>query len=155
VAQARASLAAAQADLDFLRGGGRPEAVAVARSALDQARARLTALESGRPEAVAQAQASLAAAGARLDALTSGPTRPQVAVAERAVDQARAAAYGADVNKDGACNPVNPRFLCGAATAQAVAAHSGVDQARAQLDVLTARPTAAQLREAQAAVDAA
>lgn len=155
IAQSKANLAAAQAALASLQQGGRTESVRAAQGALATAQARLQALQTPRPEAVAQARANLAAAQAQLQALKAGPTKEQVAVAEQAVEAAKDAAYAADVNKDGACNPRNPKYLCDAAQAQAVAAHTAVNQAEAQLQVLTSPPTPEQLQQAQAAVDAA
>lgn len=181
IAEAKANLASAQAALDFLQGGGRSENVRAAQGNLDAAVARLNALRSGRPETVAQAQANLAAAtakfqtlqngarpetvaqakanldaaAAKLQQLKDGPTPQQVAVARQAVEQAKDAAYAADVNKDGACNPRNPQYLCDAAKAAAAAAETGVNTAQAQLDVLTSKPTTDLLNQAQAGVDAA
>jgi HlyD family secretion protein len=76
-------------------------------------------------------------------------------VAELAIEQAKDAAYAAGVNKDGSCNPAYPRYLCDTARAQAAAADTSVNQAQAQLNVLTGPPTAAQLQQARATVDAA
>lgn len=181
VAVARANLASAQATLDFLGNGGRSESVQAAQGNLDAAAARVDALQRGRPETVAQAQANLAvaraklqtlqngarpetvaqakanldAATAKLQQLKDGPTPQQIVVAQQAVEQAKDAAYAANVNKDGACNPRNPQYLCDAAKAAAAAAETGVNTARAQLNVLTSAPTADLLNQAQAAVDAA
>jgi HlyD family secretion protein len=155
IAQAQANLAAAQAALAFLQNGGRPEMVQAAEGNLVTAAGQLNRLEQARPEAVAQAQAGLAASEAALQALQLGPTTAQIAVAQQAVEAAKDTAYAADVNKDGACNPVNPRYLCNAAEAQADAAHTAINQAQAQLTVLTSPPTAQQLQQAQAAVDQA
>lgn len=155
IAQAQANLAAAQAALTFLQNGGRPETVQAAEGNLAVAVGQLNRLERPRPEVVAQAQAGLAASQAALQALQLGPTVAQVAVAQQAVEAAKDAVYAADVNKDGACNPVNPRYLCNTAEAQADAAHTAVNQAQAQLTVLTSPPTAQQLQQAQAAVDQA
>jgi HlyD family secretion protein len=155
IAQARANLDAAKADLAFVQSGGRPEAITVAQSGLDQAQAHLAALENGRPEAIAGAKANLDAAQAKLDELKAGPTAQQIAVEKQAIEQAKDAAYAAGVNKDGACNPAYPGYVCDTAKAQAAAADTAVSQAQAQLAVLTSPPTAEQLQQAQAAVDAA
>jgi HlyD family secretion protein len=155
IAQAKSDLAAAQANLDFLQSGGRPETVAVAQSGLDQAQAHLAALQTGRPEAISQATANLSAAQAKLDELKAGPTSLQITAAQQAVEQAKDAAYAAGVNKDGACNPAYPHYLCDTAKAQAAAADTAVNQAQAQLSILTSPPTAQQMQQAQAAVDAA
>lgn len=155
IAEARANLQAAQATLAVMEQGGRPENVAAAQGNLTAALARLRSLQQGRAQMVAQARANLAAAQARLQALKAGPTPAQLAVAQQAVEAAKDAAYAANVTKDGACNPRNPAYLCQAAQAQADAAATAVNQARAQLAVLTSPPTPQQLAQAQAAVDAA
>jgi len=155
IAQAQASLASAEADLKFLQSGGRSEAITIAQSNLTEARTHLAALENGRPEAITQSQANLKAAEGQLDALKAGPTSQQIAAQEQAIQQAKNAAYAADVNKDGACNPVNPQYLCDSAKAQAAAGDTAVNQAQAQLNILSSPPTEPQLRQAQAAVDAA
>lgn len=181
VEQAKSNLDAAQAALTFLQNGGRVENVQAAQGNLDAAAARVAALQSGRPETVAQAQANLKAAQAKLQTLKNGPrpevvaeakasldaaqaklqqlkngaTSQQIAVAQQGLEQAKDAAYAADVSKDGACNPVNPKYVCDAAKAAADAADTGVNTAQAQLNVLTAPPTVDQVNQAQAAVDAA
>lgn len=181
VEQAKANLDAAQAALAFLQNGGRPENVQQAQGSLDAAQAHVAALQNGnpqtvaqakanldaaraklqtlqngsRPEVIAQAKANLDAAQARLQQLKDGATQPQVAVAQQAVEQAKDAAYAANVQKDGACNPENPKYMCDAAQAAADAAQTGVNTAQAQLTVLASPPTQDQLNQAQAAVDAA
>ncbi len=155
IAQAKANLKAAQETLASMQQGGRAENISAAEGNLASAVARLNSLEKGRDEAIAQAKANLAAAQARLQQLKDGPTPQQIRAAELAVEQAKDAAFAADVQKDAACNPAAPQALCKAAQAAADAAHTGVDQAQAQLNVLTSPPTATQLAQAQAAVDAA
>lgn len=155
VAQAEANLKAAQASLAFVEKGGRAESVAAAQGNLDSATAHLNSLKQGRTDAIAQAQANLDGAQARLQQLKDGPTSQQVAAAKLAVEQAKDAAFAADVQKDAACNPVSPGAICKAGQAAADAAHTGIAQAQAQLNVLTSPPTKDQLNQAQAAVDAA
>jgi HlyD family secretion protein len=155
IAQAQANLKAAQETLSFLKGGGRAETIQAAQGNLAAAVAHLDSLQKGRTEAIAQAKANLEAAQARLQQLKDGPTPQQIQAAQLAVEQTKDAAFAADVQKDAACNPAAPQALCKAAQAAADAAHTGVDQAQAQLNVLTSPPTATQLSQAQAAVDAA
>lgn len=155
VAQAEANLRSAKAALAAIEQGGRPENVQAAQGNLDAAIAKLNGLKQGRAEMIAQARANLASAEARLQQLKDGPTADQIREAQLAVEQAKDAAYAADVQKDAACNPAAPQALCKAAQAAAFAAHTGVDQAQAHLKTLTDPPTATQLAQAQAAVDAA
>jgi multidrug efflux pump subunit AcrA (membrane-fusion protein) len=123
VAQARANLQAAEANLTFMQNGGRPENVTAAQGNLATAAGKLAGLQQGRSEAVAQATANVQGAQACLQQFKDGPTPDQVGVAQQAVEAAKVAAFGADVNKDGACNKRNSAYLCNAARAQADAAH--------------------------------
>lgn len=155
VAQAEANLAAAHEGLTVMQAGGRAENVQAAQGNLDAALARLNSLQTGRAEGIAQATANLQAAQARLQELKDGPTSDQRHAAQLAVDQAKNAAYAADVQKDAACNPMYPKTGCDAAQAAAFAAHTGIEIAQSKLSSLTAGPTDQQLKQAQAAVDAA
>ncbi len=155
VAQAQANLEAAQAKLNFMQSGGRVENVTTAQANLDAAIAKLKSLQAGRSDAVAQAQANLQAAQARLQQLKDGPTKEQIRQAELAVEQAKDAANAANAQKDAACNPMGSSAICQAAQAAAFSADTGVNQAQAALNTLTAPPTKDQLDQAQAAVDAA
>lgn len=156
VAQAQAAVDAAQARYDQMEAGPRPEQVGQAKANLRAAQARLAALEDGpRAEQVAQAKASLDAAKAKLAQVQAGPTELQIQSAQLAIDQARNALYAAQLNKDGACNPHNPEFMCKSATASANAAETAVQQAQQQLAILTAPPTEETLAQLRASVDAA
>jgi len=156
VDQARAAVAAAQARLDQMKAGARPESVEQARANLAMAQAKLQSLLDGpRPEAVAQAKANLDAARAKLAQLQAGPTPEQVKAAELAVAQARNSLYAAQIQKDGDCNPHNPEYLCKASQARALAAQTAVEQAEQQLAILKAPPTKEQIEQAEAAVAAA
>lgn len=155
VAQAEANLTAARESFAALQQGGRVENVQAAQGNLDAALARLNSLQTGRAESIAQARANLQAAQARLQELKNGPTADQLHAAQLGVEQAKNAAYAADVQKDAACNPIYPKTGCDAAQAAAFAAHTGIEIAQSKLSALTAGPTAEQLQQAQAAVDAA
>jgi HlyD family secretion protein len=66
--QAQAGISQAQANLDRLRNGNRPEETAQAKARLGQSQQQLQSLQNGnRPEEIAQARAQLTAAQARLD----------------------------------------------------------------------------------------
>jgi HlyD family secretion protein len=160
VAQAKANLKAAQDTLAFMQSGGRPENVAAAQGQVDSATARVNSLTTGRADTITQAkanvaatQANLAAAQAKLQQLKDGPTQQQINAAQLAVEQAKDAANAANVAKDAAC--AYPSAPCNAAKAAAYAAMTGIDQANAQLKILTSPPTQDVLNQAQAAVDAA
>ncbi len=157
VAQAEANLKSARERLAGMKAGGRSEQIAQVEANLAAARERLTALkEGGRSEQIGQARANLKAAQARLDQLLAGPTDKQRKAAELQVQQAKNTLNAANVDKDGTCgNPRNPDYLCKAAEARAFAATTGVDQATAQLNVITDPPTDEAKAQAKAAVEAA
>jgi HlyD family secretion protein len=156
IAQANAAANIAKSKLQDMLNGGRPEQVAQAQAQLDAANQKLSTAESGaRQEQVQQAQAALQAAQAKLQALQNGPRPEQVAILQKQIDGAKSALYGAQTNRDGACNPHNPDYLCSAANAQVSAAQTAVDTAGKQLELATAPPTQTDLQQAQAAVEQA
>jgi RND family efflux transporter MFP subunit len=139
-----------------MKNGPRAESVAQAKANLAAAEAKLASIKDGpRPENVAAAKANLDAATAKLAQLKAGPTDQQVKAAQLAVEQSKNSLYAAQVQKDGACNPRNPDYLCKSAQATANAAQTAVDQAQQQLTILTSPPTKEALDQAVAAVDAA
>jgi HlyD family secretion protein len=70
--QAEAGVSQAQANLDRLRRGNRPEEIAQAQARLGQAEAQLQLLQNGnRPEEIAQARAQITAAQASLNLANS------------------------------------------------------------------------------------
>jgi len=109
VAQAEAGLRGAQARLDELKAGPRPQEIAVAQAAVEAAQAGLARItEAARPEQVAAAEAALASAQASLQKVLEGPDEEEITIAaaglrraEVALKQAQWAydqvAYGADV----------------------------------------------------------
>jgi RND family efflux transporter MFP subunit len=182
VEQARAQLQTAQAHLDTIKAGPRPENVRQSEINLDTAESRLKAMQDGpraetvaqarlqvdaaqqklntiqaggRAETVAQAQATLSQAQARLQALKNGLRPEGQAPLELAVSQAKNALYAAQLTRDGNCNPAYPKYMCDAANAQVNAAQTAVDQAMANLRAQTAAPTQTDVQQAQAAVDQA
>ena len=99
VAQAEAELLRAQARLNEVRAGPRPQEVEMARAAVAAAQAQVAKLRAGmaRPEDIDAAEAELRRARAELDLLLAG-TRPEtVAVAEADVAALRAALQQAQV----------------------------------------------------------
>jgi len=109
VAQAEAALRGAQARLDELEAGPRPQEIAVAQAAVEAAQAGLAKVtEDARPEEVAAAEAALASAQASLQKAIEGPDEEEITIAaadlrrtEVALQQAQWAydkvAYGAEV----------------------------------------------------------
>lgn len=180
--QAKAQLQSAQARLDTVKAGPRPETVRQAELSVDTAKSRLQAMQNGpraetiaqarlqvdaatqklnllkaggRPETIAQTQATLTQAEARLQALKNGLRPESQAPLQLAVEQAKNALLAAQLNRDGACNSRNPAYMCNAANAQVDAAQTAVDLASANLRAQTSAPTQTDLQQARAAVDQA
>src|SRR6195256_3848738 len=85
VLQARANLAAAQAQLATVQSGAKPDDVAVSQEALAQQQSRLAAMQAqGRAEDIAAAQAGVAAQSAKLNVLQSGGRAESVGIAQAA-----------------------------------------------------------------------
>ncbi|MCO6449591.1 MAG: efflux RND transporter periplasmic adaptor subunit [Caldilineales bacterium] len=160
VAQAGAGLRAAQAKLDELKAGARTEEIAAAQAALDAANAQFARLEQGpRPEEIAAAEASVAAAQAALQKLREGPNRNERIAAQADVNNALAAVQQAQTAYDRIAGQADagmrPESL------QLQQATNAYNAAKARLDALNQRVTAAdiagaqaQVRQAQAQLDA-
>ncbi|MBE9226155.1 efflux RND transporter periplasmic adaptor subunit [Phormidium sp. LEGE 05292] len=97
--QAKAQLETAQANLDKLLAGNRPQEVAQSQAQLASAQANLDKLLAGnRPQEVAQAQAQLASAQANLDKLLAGNRPQEVAQAQAQLASAQANLRQAELN---------------------------------------------------------
>jgi multidrug efflux pump subunit AcrA (membrane-fusion protein) len=130
VAQAQAARRRAQAELEALQAGPRPQELAAAQARVDAAAAHLAQLsEEPRPADVAAAQAELAAAQARAERLYGEPDVSVVAAARAEAQQAQAAL-------DRLLNPATP--------GQIAEAEANLRSAQAELDLLSAgaRPEA-------------
>ncbi len=89
--QAKGQVAAAQANLDRLQAGNRPQEIAQAEAQLASAQANLDRLQAGnRPQEIAQAEAQLASAQANLDRLQAGNRPQEIAGAQAQVASAKA-----------------------------------------------------------------
>jgi len=139
VRQAQAQLKSAQAGLDDLTAGTRPELIQQAQAQLDSAQANLANLKAGsRPEQIAAADAAAAAAKANLDNLKAGNRPQQIQQAQTAVDQAQTAVDNAQQNYDYAqtnLNRINGMVSGGTASqSDADAAQNALDNAKSALD---------------------
>jgi len=167
VAQARAALAAAEAQLARLKAPPRPEDLAAAQAALDSARAQLEQLKAGPDEVeLAAARAALDSAQKNLAKVLAGPTQFELDRAKRNLDQARNQLYAAQQQRDIVCGRANmspeealaqgitpaTRDQCQQAEAQVLIAQVNVDQAAAALEELKAGPDEATVAAAQAQV---
>lgn len=130
---------------------------AQAKAALDAAQAKLNAIQAGpRPEQVAQAETNLASAQAALQRTKEGPTADDINLAQLAIDQAKSTLWGAQNERDGICgNKALPSYQCSGAEAQVAVAATGVQQAEARLAQLQAGATPETITQAENAVKAA
>jgi len=91
IAQAQAQVSSAQAHLNELQAGSRPEEIAASQAAVDIANANLAKLvEGSRPEDIAAAQAGLTAAQAAYQEVLNGADDAQLVQAEADLANAEA-----------------------------------------------------------------
>jgi len=165
--QAKANISSAQAKLNSLLAGARPEDVAAANSTasasaaavnaaqanLESAKQKLAAAQAGgRPEAVAQAQAKLNADQAALDKLNNGPVSQDVVNAKLGVEQAKDRLYADQTTWDR--NVQNGLASKEQRQAALDADQTAIDQANTQLAKLLAPPRAEDVAQAKAAIEA-
>ena len=145
VRQAQANLRSAQARLEAVLQGARPEEIAAARAQLEAQRARLAAMLSEEGVGVTSvAQAGLVA--------TQAKGASDLAVAQAAVDTARANLASAESKLQQLLNPTREDIT--AAQAAVEAAASNVASARERVAQLR-NPTQLDLAAAEAAVESA
>lgn len=138
--QSQASLASAQAKLDAMRAGSRPEAVAAAQANYDAAVTKLKIMQGGgRAEDVATAQSQLNAAVTKLNSMQAGGRSEDVATAQAQVNAAQ--------------DKLNS-MLAGSTQSDLVSAQKQVDSAQAKLNQLL-NPVPADVQAAQQTVAAA
>ncbi len=177
VAQAKAKLQAAQAKLDELQAGARPEELEAAQAAVEAAQAKLQRLSEGpTPEEIAAAQATLIAAQATLQRLLAGPdeadliaAQAELANAQAARDAAQAAYDQVKWRTDIAMLPESVQLqqatneyeaakaryealLRGPTDDEIASARAKVQQAQAELDKLRAPVSASEIAGAEAEV---
>jgi HlyD family secretion protein len=158
VRSAEAALASAQAQLDALQEGPRPEEVraaeaqvAATQAALDQAEAQLDQLQSGATEAeIAAAQAAVKSAQANYDRVKAGPTAEELAQAEAALESAEAAVRQARAAYDRVAGREDVGMLPESLALENATIE--LERAQANYDALLGQPTAADLAAAQAQV---
>jgi RND family efflux transporter MFP subunit len=151
VAIAQTSLASAQAKLAGMQTS-RPEEITAAQAALDAARSKLAIMHTGsRPEEIAAAQAALASAQANMDRLQAGPENSDVVAAQSSLDSAQANLANAQAKL--------AELMQGPLPADVATAQSAVESARAnlasaevKLEAL-ASPTGADVTAAQSTVE--
>lgn len=177
IAQAEAQVRSAQARIDELQAGSRPEEIASAQAAVDIANANLARLQEGsRPEDIAAAQAALAAAQAAYQEVLDGADDGQLiqaeadlANAEAALRQAQAAYDEVKWRNDVAALPqaaeleratnnyeaARARYdllVEGANESEIASARAQVEQAQATLDKAMAPATESEIAAAEAEV---
>lgn len=180
VAQAQAAVDGAQAVVDQLLAGARPEEIASAQAAVAAAQAELDILLSGtRPEEIAAYQAELTQAQGAYNEVAEGAAeqdiiaaRADLATAQNAVTVAQRAydklSYRDDIGSlpesqalqdaTTALEAAQARYnslMEGARPSQFTQAAAAVDQARANLERALNGPSEAEIGVAQAGVDSA
>ncbi len=151
VTQAQAQLQRAQATLEQLVAGARPQEIVTAQAAVDAATARLTRLQEGAgPGELAQAQAALSGSSAALARLFEGPDQSAFVAARADLFNAQAALTQAQRAYD----QVSSRSDIGAMpqSAQLQTATNNFEAAQARFDLLSAPPSAADVARASADV---
>lgn len=152
IAQERAGLQQAEAQLAGLRAGARVQEIAAAQAVVDEAQAQVTMLqaESVQTADEAAAQATLAAAEAKLQQLQGGPTEAAVIDVRAAMQQAAATLQTAQ----SAYNQVSWRndVAMLPEALQLQQATIAYEAAKARYDQLVAGADQPQLRAAQAEV---
>ena len=177
VQQAQTGVLAAQAKLEQVLAGARPEDVTAAQANLQAARLRLDGMQQSRPEDVTAAQAGLDAAQAKLAAMTDGgrdedvqsaqagvdsalakleglraaPLQSDVVAARSSVESAQANLTSARAKLTDVRNGPKPSEISAAESA-VESARSNVQGAEAKLQTLTAAPEAGEVASAQAAI---
>ncbi|MBD2185033.1 efflux RND transporter periplasmic adaptor subunit [Planktothrix sp. FACHB-1355] len=139
--QAKAQLTSAQANLDRLLAGNRPQEIAQAEAQLTSTQANLDRLLAGnRPQEIGQAEAQLTSAQANLDRLLAG-NRPQE------IGQAEAQLTSAQANLD--------RLLAGNRPQEIGQAEAQLASAQANLDRLLAGNRPQEIAQAEAQLTSA
>ena len=123
IGEAEAAVLAAQAQLDQVKAGARPEEIRVAEAVLAQAMAQ----QAGAKRAWDNAQAIMENPQELEDRIDQA--RAQLSLAEQAVEQAKANLHAAEVQRDGYPNPSSEYVM---AQGYVAAAQAALDQARAQ-----------------------
>lgn len=154
VAQAEADVRRAQARLNELKAGPRPQEVQASKASVDLAQAQLAKLKQGpRPEDVAAAEAALAAAQAEQQRVREGTPPEQIASARAEMDNAAAALQQAQAAYDQVA--WRPDIGALPQALQLQQATNNYNAAKARYEQLVKGPTAASLAKAQAEVQRA
>jgi HlyD family secretion protein len=177
IAQAEANVRSAQARIDELRAGARPEEIAATQASRDASQAQLQKLLDGsRPEDIAAAQAGLAAAQAAYQQVLDGADNAQIISAEVELANSEAALRQAQAayddvrwqnnvaalpqaaqlqqatNNNAAARARYDDLIAGANESEIAAARAQVEQAQATLDKALAPATDSDIAAAEADV---
>jgi HlyD family secretion protein len=156
--QAQAQLAAAQANLDKLLAGNRPQEIAQAQAQLTAAQANLNKLLAGnRPQEIAQAQAQLAAAQASLQQAELNMNQNQRlytagAISQREFDTSRTAYATAKAQVDQLQQALNLQ-KSGTRTEEIAQARAQVEQFQQALKLAQAGSRPEEIAQARAQVE--
>lgn len=156
VAAAEAAWNRAQARLNELKAGARPQEIASAEAAYKRAEARLAELKAGpRPQEVAAAEASVAAAKAARAKLDQGALDQQIIEAQANLANALAALKQAQTAYDQAGGASNPYVGMLPTTLQLEQATNNYNAAKARLEALQQGARPAEIAAADAEVQRA
>ncbi len=154
VAQAEAQLLRAQSTLAELQAGPRAQEIEAAQSAVEAAQAQLARVQQGaRPEEIAAAEAALDGAQASLQKVQEGPREEELIAARADVANAQATLQQAQAAYD--LVKSDPRIEARPESLQLEQATNAYTAARARLDALQNRATAADIAGARAQIDQA
>ncbi len=154
VRQAGANVQTAQARLETILQGARPEEIAAAKALLEVQQARLQGMTNGgRIEDINSAAASVASTHAKFADIQAGTKAADIAAAQAAVDTAAANLNSGQAKLSLLLNPTELDIL--SAQASLDSARASLESAEAKLVDLKATPKAADVAAAQAAVAAA
>ncbi len=147
VRQAEMALRTAEAQLARTRAGSSPEYLRVLEAGVAVAQARLLT-----------AQATVDGARAYLAGVRKGPTAEEIAIAERRIEEAKNALWGAQAQRDAICGRVRDgagQAECDGAQASALRAEENVRIAELQLQQLKAGVDETTILSAQSQLNAA
>ncbi|MFC2037072.1 HlyD family secretion protein [Chloroflexota bacterium] len=154
VAQAEAQLRRAQNTVAELQAGPRLEEIATAQAAIEVAQAQLARVQQGvRPEEIGAAEAALDGARASLQKVQEGPREEELVAARADLANAEATLQQAQAAYDRVKS--EPNILARPESLQLEQATNAYEAAKARLEAIKKRATAADIAGARAGVDQA
>jgi multidrug resistance efflux pump len=154
VAQAEAQLRRAQNTVAELQAGPRQQEIGTAQAAIEVAQAQLARVQQGvRPEEIGAAEAALDGARASLQKVQEGPREEELVAARADLANAEATLQQAQAAYDRVKS--EPNIVARPESLQLEQATNAYEAARARLEAIKKRATAADIAAARAGVDQA